>query len=71
MEDEEQIKLPAVPATPVNKSVRLPVFWLTNIATWFASMKGIFELLISLPPTLPVELARELRILLSKADMAG
>jgi hypothetical protein len=37
--------MPAVAvAAPVNKSVKLPVFWPANIAAWFASMECIFEL---------------------------
>jgi hypothetical protein len=47
MEDEEQIQLPAAPAgpaVPVNNSVKLPAFWPANIAPWFASVEGIFEL---------------------------
>jgi hypothetical protein len=31
-------------AGPVNKSVKLPVFWPANIAAWFASVEGVFEL---------------------------
>jgi hypothetical protein len=47
MEDEEQLQLPvapAAPAVPVNNSVKLPAFWPANIAAWFASVEGIFEL---------------------------
>jgi hypothetical protein len=36
--------VPAAAAAPVNKSVKLPVFWPANIAAWFASVEGVFEL---------------------------
>jgi hypothetical protein len=46
--DEEQIPAPAapavLPAAPVNNSVKLPAFWPANIAAWFSSVEGIFEL---------------------------
>jgi hypothetical protein len=31
-------------AVPVNNSVKLPMFWPANIAAWFASVEGVFEL---------------------------
>ncbi len=34
----------AAAAVPINKSVKLPVFWPANIAAWFASVEGVFEL---------------------------
>jgi hypothetical protein len=34
----------AAAAAPINKSVKLPVFWPANIAAWFASVEGVFEL---------------------------
>jgi hypothetical protein len=45
MADPEQQQMPvAAAATPVNKSVKLPIFWPANIAAWFASVEGVFEL---------------------------
>jgi hypothetical protein len=46
--EEEQVQLPmagpAAAAAPVNRLVKLPAFWPTNIAAWFASVDGVFEL---------------------------
>ncbi len=44
MEDEELAPPLVAPAAPVNNSVKLPAFWPANIAAWFASVEGIFEL---------------------------
>jgi hypothetical protein len=35
---------PMAVAPPINNSVKLPAFWPANIATWFSSVEGIFEL---------------------------
>jgi hypothetical protein len=40
----EYIPPPSAAPPLVNKSVKLPVFWPTNIAAWFASVEGVFEL---------------------------
>jgi hypothetical protein len=46
--EDELIPAPAVPApavvAPVNNSVKLPPFWLANVAAWFTSVEGVFEL---------------------------
>jgi hypothetical protein len=44
MDDEEQIHLPVALVVPPNNSLKLLAFWPANIATWFASVDGIFEL---------------------------
>ena len=45
MEDEQAPEVAAPVATaPVNNSVKLPTFWPANIAAWFASVEGVFEL---------------------------
>jgi hypothetical protein len=43
--EDEQIPVPAVPAhAPINNSVKLPPFWPANVAAWFTSVEGVFEL---------------------------
>jgi hypothetical protein len=44
MDVVEDIPPPAAAPPLVNKSVKLPVFWPTNIAAWLASVEGVFEL---------------------------
>jgi hypothetical protein len=46
--EEELIQPPVAPApaaaAPVNNSVKLPPFWPANVAAWFTSVEGVFEL---------------------------
>jgi hypothetical protein len=37
-------ELPAPAPAPVNNSVKLLAFWSANVAAWFASVEGVFEL---------------------------